>query len=105
MTENLTHPNDRIAMALHLSRGFESAAGVEQACRFVGLGTVDTREVLELRGFADPHPGRECSPDCAEYGCASWTAIDAAVLARRGLGLDKDRDRTYTWNRTSRAGG
>jgi hypothetical protein len=85
MTENLTHPNDRIAMALHLSRGFESAAGVEQACRFIGLGVAETLEVLEMRGFAEPHPdhpGRACSADCAEYGCASWTA-DRPGRARR----------------------
>jgi hypothetical protein len=30
----------------------------------------------------DPHPGKTCSPDCAEYGCASWTGVDPYVLAR-----------------------
>ena len=32
-------------------------------------------------GF-DPsqHPGRQCSRDCAEYGCARWTPIDPITL-------------------------
>jgi hypothetical protein len=29
------------------------------------------------------HPGRACSPDCAEFGCASWTACDPAIVAER----------------------
>ena len=31
----------------------------------------------------DVHPGRECSPDCAEFGCASWTACQPRPV--RGL--------------------
>lgn len=35
------------------------------------------------RGF-DPsqHLGRQCSRDCAEYGCAGWTGIDPSPLWR-----------------------
>lgn len=35
--------------------------------------------------FANPsaHPGRSCSADCAEYGCARWTAVDPAIIAER----------------------
>ena len=29
------------------------------------------------------HTGRDCSPDCAEYGCAGWTGVDRGVLAER----------------------
>jgi hypothetical protein len=25
------------------------------------------------------HPGRECSIDCAEFGCDDWTALLAAL--------------------------
>jgi len=37
------------------------------------------------------HPGRECSPDCAEYGCASWTACDPDKAERAKAAERADR--------------
>lgn len=37
------------------------------------------------------HPGRECSPDCAEYGCASWTGVDPHAAESRKAAERADR--------------